>query len=121
MKKITYILILALGILHAQTYTCQTQWIQSEGKKYAPPENVKTLEITFIDKMDAITLKTQNFKTRYDYQSFIDIKGRLGISYKAANGTIVDMFKDGTLMSWRGNTPMLKAQCPTMKLDIKKH
>ena len=120
MKKITIVFLLLLGILHAQSNICQTKWIVADGKKYQPPESVKELKITFINNLDAINLETKNHTTRYDYRAFLDIKGQLGISYKASNGDLVDMFKNGTLIVWRNRTPMLKAHCPTMKLDISK-
>ena len=120
MKKTTTLFLLSLGILSAQSEICQTQWIQAEGKKYQPPESVKELKITFINNMDAITLTTKNQTTRYDYRAFLDVKGKLGVSYKAANGDLVDMFQSGMLIVWRNKVPMLKAHCPTLKLDISK-
>ncbi len=120
MKKITITFLLLLASLQAKEDICQTKWIQSEGKKYAPPKSVKVLKINFINDLDAITLTTKKYTTRYDYRSFLDIKGQLGISYKASNDDLVDMFQNGTLVVWRGKIPMLKAHCPTLHLDISK-
>ena len=121
MKKIITISLLSLSILSAQTDICQTQWIQADGKKYTPPENVKTLKITFINELDGIEMSTKNHTSKYAYRSFLDIDGHLGISYKAKNGDILDIFQNGNLVIWRDKVPQLKAHCPTMKLDISKN
>ncbi len=121
MKKIITISLLSLGILYAQSDICQTQWIQSEGKKYRPPENVKVIKIEFINELDGIEMSTKNHTTKYDYRSFLDIKGQLGISYRASNGSILDVFQNGNLVIWRAKVPQLKAHCSTLKLDITKN
>ena len=121
MKIITTVLLLSLGMLHAQSDICQTKWIQSEGKKYRPLENVKVIEIEFVNKLDGIKMSTRNHTSSYDYASFIDLNEKLGMSYHAKDGNILDIFKNGDLYIWKGKVPLLKAFCPTLKLDITKH
>ena len=119
MKKGIFILI-SLGIVYAQSDICTTQWIQKDGKKYHPPKSLEKLTIHFTEQLDRIEFQTKNNTSYYDYKSFLDVRGQLGISYKANNGNLMDLFQNGTLMIWQGNTPMLKAKCPTLKLDISK-
>lgn len=123
MKKlylITLMLWLPFVSLHATENICITQWIQNSGKKHKPPKSLETLNISFVNELDGVKLKTQNKTSYYEYKSFIDIDGRLGISYDANNGNFLDLFKDGTLMIWQDNTPLLEANCPTLKLEIGK-
>ena len=117
---IVSLLVLFFVGLQAKEDTCITQWIQDNGEKYTPPKSLETLNISFVNELDGIKLKTQNKTSYYEYKSFLDIDGRLGISYRANNGNLLDLFQDGTLMLWQGNTPLLKAKCPTLKLEIGK-
>jgi hypothetical protein len=114
------IIILLPILINAKSDICQTQWIQDNGTRYQPPESVKVLTLTFMNDLDSVQIDSKNYGTTYYYESFLNIKGKLGISYKASNGDIVDMFQNGNLIVWRKNTPLLKAYCPTLKLDISK-
>ncbi len=116
-----FILMGSTILTYSQAEICHTEWIEANGKKYQAPESVKLLKITFIDNMDGITLATKNHTSKYIHKSFLDVKGRLGISYGDVRGDIIDIFKDGTLIVWRNKIPTLKAHCPTLKLNIKKH
>lgn len=123
MKRIFFTILmifLSAVMLNATEDICTTQWIQKDGKKYHPPKSLETLTIRFTDQLDRIEFKTQNNTSYYDYKSFLNVRGQLGISYKANNGNLMDLFHNGTLMIWKGNTPILKAKCPTLKLDISK-
>ena len=118
--RIVIISLIPFAPLLANEYRCTTQWIQSKGQRYKPPKSIETLNISFVNELDGVRLKTQNETSYYEYKSFIDIDGRLGISHNANNGNFLDLFKDKTLMIWQGNTPLLKANCPTMELEIGK-
>ena len=123
MKKIyatAMLMLLSVGILSADNYICTTQWIHDNGQRYKPPKSLETMNISFVNELDGVKLKTQNKTSYYEYKSFIDIDGRLGISYSANNGNLLDLLKDGTLMIWQGNMPLLKAKCPTLKLEMGK-
>ncbi len=113
-------ILVSVGFVYADNHTCTTQWIQEDGKRYKAPQSLETLNISFVSELDGVKLKTQNRTSYYMYKSFLDINGRLGISYGADNGNLLDLFQDGMLMIWQGNTPLMKAQCPTMKLEIGK-
>ncbi len=121
MKKIVFIFFLLFVVLYAQSDFCKTQWIQSNGKKYIPPESVEILKITFINDLDSIELSTKSQTSKYEYKSFLDIKGQLGVSYQADNGDLLDIFQNGNLIIWRNRIPTLKAFCPTLKLEIQKN
>ncbi len=121
MKQIVFIFFLLFEVLYSQSNICKTQWIQMDGKKYTPMKSVEVLEITFINELDSIKLVAKNQTTVYNYKAFLNVRGQLGISYKSNNGNLLDLFQNGTLMIWKRNTPMLKAQCPTLKLDITKN
>jgi len=123
MKKIytiAMLIFLSVGTAYADSHTCTTQWIQQDGKKYKAPKNLTTVDVSFVNELDGIKFKTQNRTSYYVYKSFLDIDGRLGISYNADNGNLLDLFQDGMLVIWQGNTPLLRAECPTMKLKISK-
>ncbi len=121
MRQIVLICFLLIEVLYSESNTCKTQWIQSNGKKYAPPKSVEILEVTFIDELNSIELITKNQTTIYNYKAFLNVRGQLGISYKSNNGNLLDLFQNGTLMIWKSNAPIFKAQCPTLKLDITKN
>ncbi len=118
MKYLSLVLFLSTALLYASEDICTVQWIQKDGKKYHPPKSLETLTIRFENQLDRIEFKTKNNTSYYDYKSFLNVRGQLGISYKANNGNLMDLFQNGTLMIWKGNTPILKAKCPTLKLDI---
>ncbi len=113
-------MLLSVGIVYADNHTCTTEWIQQDGEKYKPPKNLKTVDILFVNELDGVKLKTQSRTSYFMYKSSLDIDGKLGISYGADNGNLIDLFQDGMLMIWVGKTPLLKAQCSTVKLDIGK-
>ena len=114
------LMILSVRIVYADNHTCTTQWIQQDGARYKAPKNLQAIDISFVNELDGVKLKTQNRASYYVYKSFLDIDGRLGISYGANNGNLLDLFQDGMLMIWQGETPLLKAQCSTLKLKIGK-
>jgi len=120
---IPIILLLAINVSSASNENIckqETEWIQSDGKRYAPPKTLEKLEISFVNELDGVKLKTTNKISYYEYKSFLDIDGKLGISYSADNGNLLDLFQDGRLVIWQGNTPLLSAKCPTLKLEIGK-
>jgi hypothetical protein len=128
-KKILLLILISINIFASNdAYNCKTQWIQENGKRYLPPESLKRIKIELItnwntkvmDNSDAVKLITKSMISYYQYDSFFDINGNIGISYKADNGNLLDIHKSGDILIFKNNIPLLKAHCPKLKLKIGK-
>ncbi|MCT7472789.1 hypothetical protein [Aliarcobacter cryaerophilus] len=118
MRLFLFILLCFSSIL-ASEKTCITQWIQEENKKYTPPKSLEIIYIELLGKnVDSLKFRTQNNSSIYKYSEFININNNLGISFKAENGNIIDLFTNGDLFIWKNDKSNLKAKCSNLKLDI---
>lgn len=118
--KLFLIAFLFFTILFAEEKTCITQWIQESDKKYTPPKSLEIIYIELLGKnADNLKFRTQNNSSIYKYSEFININNSLGISFKAENGNIIDLFSNGDLFIWKKDKSSLKAKCANLELDIK--
>ena len=125
MKKIFFIILISCLNLYAEvTFNCNTEYINMDGKRYLPPNNLKFFKITLDDGANNLNFITQNYKTRYKYSGFIPASKMvpsLGVSFEKED-RYVDIFNNGEL--YLGPTDnsghMLKATCPSMHLNIRK-
>ena len=117
--KLFIIIFLLFSNILAEEKTCFTQWIQELDKKYTPPKSLEIIYIELLGKnVDSLKFRTQNNSSIYKYSEFINIKNNLGISFKADNGNIIDVFNNGDLYIWKNDKSNLKAKCSNLKLDI---
>jgi len=126
MSKIKYFVIFILLIKDlnaAMVFSCFTQYIIDEGKRYSPPKNFEKILIRFSDDKNILVFKTLNGQSHYIYKSFIaptSNRNSIGISYES-DGKYIDVFNDNYLFFGFINKGLvLKAECPSMNLNIKK-
>ena len=120
MIKYFIIVLFLYTMIGATEHTCHTKWIQKNTKKYLPPKTLDKIFIQFIDNADRLKLTTENQTSYFEYESFLDVENRLGVSFKADNGNLIDIFEDGTLFIWIKGRTYLKAHCSDIDLDIGK-
>ena len=52
-------------------FSCFTEFVIHEGKRYSPPDNMKKVMIRFSDDKNILVFKTQNGQSHYNYKGFI--------------------------------------------------
>jgi hypothetical protein len=126
-KLMKYILLLILLFVNSNAtmaFTCFTEFIINEGKRYNPPENFEKILIRFSDDKNILVFKTLNGQSYYNYKSFISPtkdRNSIGISYES-DGKYIDIFNDNYLFfGFIEQGLMLKAECPSMNLNIKEN
>ncbi|OCL95762.1 hypothetical protein [Aliarcobacter thereius] len=122
MKYIAILIFLFVNLNASMVFSCFTEFIIHEGKRYSPPDNMKKFMIRFSDDKNILVFKTQNGQSHYNYKSFIppteNIKS-IGVSYEN-EGKFLDIFNDNYLyFGFIDSGLMLKAKCPSMNLNIK--
>ena len=120
MVKYFIILMCSYSMIGATEHICHTKWIQKNTKKYLPPKTLEKIFIQFMDNADRLKFRTENQTSYFEYESFLDVENRLGISFKADNGNLIDIFQDGTFFIWVEGKAYLKANCDEINLDIGK-
>lgn len=119
MKSFFVVILFFLNLL-AEEKTCISQWIEKSGKRYIPPKSLDIVYVEFIGKnVDKLKFRTQNNSSFYKYNDFVNVNKNLGISFKAENGNIIDLFSNGDLYIWNIDKTYLKAKCINIGLDIK--
>ena len=105
-------------------FSCFTEFVINEGKKYNPSNNLAKILIKFSDDKNTLVFKTLNGQSHYNYQSFIapsENRNSIGISYES-EGKYIDIFNDNYLFfGFIEQGLMLKAECPSMNLNIKEN
>lgn len=104
-------------------YSCNTEHVIKNNKKYLPPKQLKFFKISIADDGNSLSFITQSYESRYKYKSFIPtskVVPTLGISFESAD-RYIDIFNNGQLYlgSTDNNGYMLKANCPAMHLTIR--
>ena len=120
-----------------ETYTCFIEYIVQDGYNNNQPfkpknNNLKTIIISFKNKMDSLEIESTNYNSTFKYLNFIDLphdsmgikQGTLGITYyekKSAKQCLYyDIFENGKLLIWLDNKILSSFFCPNLKLDIKR-
>lgn len=122
MKFLLILIFFFVNLNASMVFSCFTEFVINEGKRYSPPDNMKNVMIRFSDDKNILVFKTQNGQSHYNYKGFIpptkNIKS-IGVSYEN-EGKFLDIFNDNYLyFGFIDSGLMLKAKCPSMNLNIK--
>lgn len=122
MKPFILIVLFFLNVNAVQNYICNTEYVISEGKKYLPPDNLKTININISDDRNQLVFKTQNGQSLYNYKSFIkptETIPSIGVSFDN-NEKFVDIFNNNLLyFGLVKGGHLIKAKCPSMNLSLR--
>lgn len=122
MKYLINLIFLFVNLNASMVFSCFTEFVIHEGKKYSPPDNMKNLMIRFSDDKNILVFKTQNGQSHYSYKSFISPSKNInsvGVSYES-EGKFLDVFNNNYLYFGSIESGLIiKAECPSMNLNIK--
>ena len=122
MKYLIILIFLFVNLNASMVFSCFTEFIIQAGERYSPPKNLENFLIRFSDDKNILIFKTLNGQSHYNYKSFISPttnRNSIGVSYES-DGKYIDIFNDNYLFFVFVNKGlMLKAECPSMNLNIK--
>ncbi len=122
MKYLIILIFLFVNLNASMVFSCFTEFIIQEGERYSSPKNLENFLIRFSDDKNILIFKTLNGQSHYNYKSFISPttnRNSIGVSYES-DGKYIDIFNDNYLFFGFVNKGlMLKAECPSMNLNIK--